>query len=113
VFEGRLAYELPGTLEVQPQRLQRDPQEAESLQLPRTLQRTDVIDGDEMCRRAGARALTGWQRRGRLPGPPFDVRPSGVDSIQEGEHPAPHLLGRRAIVVSVPRSLAQVALRLR
>jgi dihydrofolate reductase len=51
-----------------------------------------------MCQRAGARTLTGWQRRGRLPGPPFDVRPSGVDQIQEGEHPAPHLLGRRAIV---------------
>ena len=89
---------------------QRDPQEAESLQLPRTLQRTDVIDGDEMCRRAGADRVAAARP---ATGPPFDVRPSGVDSIQEGEHPAPHLLGRRAIVVSVPRSLAQVALRLR
>jgi hypothetical protein len=39
----RLAYELPGALEVQPQRLlQRDYEEPESLQLPSALQRTDV-----------------------------------------------------------------------
>ena len=38
VFECRLAYELPGTLEVQPQGLlQRDPQEPESLQFPSAL----------------------------------------------------------------------------
>jgi hypothetical protein len=64
VFEGRPAYELRGTLEVQPQRL-RDPREAEFLQLPRTLQRTDVIDGDEMCRRA--RTLGGSGEAGYRP----------------------------------------------
>src|SRR3712207_491702 len=38
VFEYRLAYELPGALVVQPQRLlQRDPEESEALQLPRAL----------------------------------------------------------------------------
>jgi hypothetical protein len=58
VCEGRLAYWVAGTLEVQPQRLlQRDPQVAEPLQLPRTLQRTDMIDADEMCR--WARTLAG------------------------------------------------------
>ena len=37
VVDYRLADELPGALEVQPQRLlERDPQEAKSLQLPRT-----------------------------------------------------------------------------
>ena len=46
-FEYRLANELAGALEVQPQRLlQRDPEEPESLQLPRPLQRTDV-DGTQ------------------------------------------------------------------
>jgi short chain dehydrogenase len=43
VFENYLAYELPGALEVQPQRLlECDPQEPESLQGPRPLQRTNV-----------------------------------------------------------------------
>ena len=39
----------------------------------------------------------GW-RRGRLPGS-LDTLPSGVDPIEEGEHPSPHRLRRRAIVL--------------
>jgi hypothetical protein len=47
VFEDRLAYELPGALEVQPQRLlHHHPEEPETLKVPRALQRTDV-DGPQ------------------------------------------------------------------
>src|SRR5215217_547155 len=46
-FEYRLANELAGALEVQPQRLlHHHPEESEALQLPRALQRTDV-DGTQ------------------------------------------------------------------
>ena len=55
------------------------------------------IDGDEMRRRAGTRTLTRCQRRGRLPGLLFDVRPSGIEPGRRA--PAPTLLGRRAIVL--------------
>ena len=38
ILEYRLAYELPGALEVQPQRLlERDPEEPKTLQLPSLL----------------------------------------------------------------------------
>src|SRR5215212_6797411 len=58
VFEGRLAYELPSALEVQPQGLlEHHPQESEPLQVPRTLQRTDVY---------GPQAPVAYELRNRL-----------------------------------------------
>ncbi len=68
-----------------------------------------LVATTRLIRLARRGTLTGWQRRGRLPGPPFDVRPSGVDPIQEAEHPLPHLLGRCAIVLGQVRVGEQVA----
>src|SRR5215212_10555858 len=49
------------------------------------------------------------RRWGRLGGSTFDVRPSGVDTIQEGEYPLPHRLRGRKIVLGQVRVSKEVA----